>query len=114
MFPVFVSPLLYFMYFINVVSWSHVVGRDHSSSGVQKEKAQKSDTSEAQRAWLEKGHHMEPVPAVPGQKLGLQSGAEGQLSQGMGTNGKGPEKTLHVLLVRKALSETVCLQRHSR
>lgn len=71
-----------------------------------KEKAQKSDTSEAKRAWLEKGHHMELVPAVPGQKLSLQSGPERQLSQGMGTNGKGPEKTLHVLLVRKALSET--------
>lgn len=49
---------------------------------------------------------MELVPAVPGQKLNLQSEAEGQLAQGMGTNGKGPVKTLHVLLVRKAVSET--------
>lgn len=92
------------MYFTNAVSWSHshIVGRgDHSSSGALKEKAQKSDTSEALRAWLEEGHHMELVPAVPGQKLSLQSGAEEQLSQGMGTNDRGPERTLHVLLVER-------------
>lgn len=71
-----------------------------------KEKAQKSDTSEAQRAWVEQGHHMGLVPAVPGQKLSLQSGAEGQFSHGMGTNDDGPKKTLHVLLVRQALRET--------
>lgn len=58
LFPVFVSCLLYIMYFTNVVSWSHIVGRgDHSSSGLLKEKAQKNDASEAQGAWLAQGHH---------------------------------------------------------
>lgn len=70
-----------------------------------KEKAQKSDTFEAQRAWFEQGHHMRLVPAVPGQKLSLQSAAEGQFSHGMGTNDEGPKETLHVLLVSQALSE---------
>lgn len=82
-FPVFVSCLLYIMYFTNMISWTHVVGRgDHSSSGAVKEKAPESDTSEDHRAWLAQGHHVELVPAVPVQKLSLQSGAERQLSQG--------------------------------
>lgn len=68
LFPIFVSCLLHIVYFTNVVSQSDVVGRrEPSSSGALKEKAQKSDSSEAQRAWLEQGHQMELVPTVPGQ-----------------------------------------------
>jgi len=80
-----VSCPLYILYFANIISWTSVVGKgDHSFSGVVKEKAQESDTSEDNRAWLAWGQHMELLPAAPVQKLSSGSGAERQLSRGDG------------------------------
>lgn len=63
------------MYFANVISWTHALGRgDHSSSDAVKEKAQERDSCEDHRAWLAQGHHVELLPAVPGQKLSLWFG----------------------------------------